>query len=314
MILVTGGTGFVGRSVLRRLAEAGAPVRTLLRPAPRTPRLPLGVSMEVALAALSDVRGLRAALVGVEAVIHLASSERSGLGADLVETEVEGTRNLVQAAVDAGVKRFIYVSHIGVDRASAYPLMRAKAGAEEAIRRSGINHTILRSAVLFGPGDSLTTGTAVMLSLSPLVFPIPGDGTTLLQPLWVEDLAMCIVWALDEPAAAGTVYEVGGPEFLTFSQVVRLVMDATGTRRILATARPPFLRALASVLERLLPYPPVTTLWLDYLAINHTAELSTLPQEFGLHPARMEAQLDYLGNRNWSWEFLGRQFRGREGR
>lgn len=309
MFLVTGGTGFVGRSVLRRLREDGHGVRTLLRPARASPNLPRGVSTEVTLSSLLDPRGLRASLVGVEAVIHLAGSEKQAGREDPMAADVEGTRNLAAAAADAGVRRILYLSHLGANRASAYPLMRAKALAEEHIRQCGVPSTILRPGAVFGPGDSFTTWLAMGLAISPLVFPIPGDGSTLLQPLWVEDLATCITWALEEPATSGQIYEIGGPEFLTFLQVVRLVMQVTGTRRILAPVRPPYLRAAAWVAERLLPRPPLTTIWLDYLAANRTAEVGTLPRVFRLQPARMEQHLDHLRGRNWGWDLLGRQFR-----
>jgi uncharacterized protein YbjT (DUF2867 family) len=308
MLLVTGGTGFVGRSVLGRLKEAGHPVRTLLRPSRRSPSLPRGVATEVALSSLLDRRGLRASLVGVETIIHLAGTEKRAGREDPMAADVEGTRNLAEAAADAGVRRILYLSHLGANRASAYSLMRAKALAEEHVRRCGVPSTILRPGAVFGPGDSFTTWVAMGLAISPLVFPMPGDGSTLLQPLWVEDLATCITWALEEPATNGQTYEIGGPEFLSFLQVVRLVMEVTGTRRILAPVRPPYLRAAAWVAERVLPQPPLTTVWLDYLAESRTAELSTLPRVFRLQPARMEQHLDYLRGRNWGWDLLARQF------
>lgn len=309
MILVTGGTGFLGRSVLRRLAEDGFPVRTLLRPSHRSPNLPRGVATEVTLAALSDPRGLRASLVGVETVIHLASAEKSGDRSDQASVDVEGTRNLAEAAAEAGVRRLVYVSHLGANRSSAYPLLRAKAQAEDYIRRSGVGFTILRSAVAFGPGDRFTCWLAMSLAIAPFVFLLPGDGSTLLQPIWVEDVATCISWALEEAATVNQTYEIGGPEFLSFAQAVRLVMQAAGIRRILLSARQPLLRGMAATFERLLPRPPISVSWLDYLAANRTAELSTLPRVFGLQPARMESHLDYLKGPNWGWEFLARQFR-----
>jgi NADH dehydrogenase len=309
MILVTGGTGFLGRSVLRRLAGDGYPVRTLLRPSHKSPNLPRGVATEVTLAALSDQRGLRASLVGVETVIHLAGAEKSADRADLASVDVEGTRNLAEAAAEAGVRRLVFVSHLGASRSSAYPLLRAKAQAEDHIRRSGVAFTILRAAVAFGPGDSFTCWLAMSLAIAPFVFPLPGDGSSLLQPIWVEDVATCISWALEDAGTVNQTYEIGGPEFLTFAQAVRMVMQAAGIRRILVSARQPLLRGMAATFERLLPRPPVSTSWLDYLAANRTAELSTLPRVFGLQPARMETHLDYLKGHNWGWEFLARQFR-----
>jgi NADH dehydrogenase len=186
------------KALVRQLVEVGREVRILLRPSPRTPDLPIGVPVDVAVSSLNDERGLRAALVGVDTVYHLAGVERRGAYANLMSVDIQGTRNVVYAAVDAGVDRIFYVSHLGADRASAYPVPKIKAIAEEYIRRSGLDYTILRSAILYGPKDGFTTGLARLLSAMPLFFLLPSDGRTLLQPLWVEDLVTCLTWALDD--------------------------------------------------------------------------------------------------------------------
>src|SRR5512139_169032 len=119
MILLTGGTGFIGRAMARQLVETGHKVRILLRPSPRTPKLPVGVPVEVAVSSLDDVRGLRAAMRDVEVVYHLAGGEGEGGRANLQAVDIDGTRNLAGAAADAGVGRIFYISHFGADRASA---------------------------------------------------------------------------------------------------------------------------------------------------------------------------------------------------
>ncbi|HNK62982.1 MAG TPA: NAD(P)H-binding protein, partial [Anaerolineales bacterium] len=136
MILVTGATGFIGRTLVRQLSTIGYPLRALIRPSPRTPRLPKGVPIEVAVVSLSDTRGLRAAMRDVETVIHLASAENQGARGNLLATDIQGTQNLVEAAADAGVDRFIYLSHLGAARASGYPVFKSKGIAEEHIRGS----------------------------------------------------------------------------------------------------------------------------------------------------------------------------------
>jgi len=314
MLLLSGGTGFVGRSLLRHLGEAGLPVRILLRPSKSSPDLPRGVTTEVALAGLSDRRGLRAAMVGVDRVIHLASPDGERLTAGTVAAEAEGALNLGEAASDAGVTRLVFVSHLGADRASAYPSLRATAIAEEHLRRSGVPLTILRAAVTYGPGDVFTTSIAMLLAVSPFLFPIPGDGKVLLQPLWVEDLARCLVWALDDPAFIGATVELGGPEHLTLREIIELILRTMGTRKALAGVRPPYLRAAAWAMERLLPDSPATTAWIDYLAAGRTTDLNSASRAFRLQPARMERRLDYLHGRNWGWELPARQLRRLRGR
>jgi len=308
MLLVTGGTTFIGRAVLRNLSTYGYSIRTLLEPAIESPLLPPGVSVDVALSSLDDERGIRAAMVDVSAVIHLAGT---GLGHTFDDPEIvdaEGTRVLVKAAEEAGVERFIYQSTLGADPASAYPQIRAKAIAENHIRNSSLPFTILRSAVLFGPDDSLTTSLAMLMAGSPLFFPIPGDGSTVMQPLWVEDLATCIGWSLDEQETKGGTFELGGPEYFTLRQIVTMVMRAASITRIIIPTRPPYLRGVSWLMERALRYSPVSTYLLDYLAVNRTTDLDTLPRLFGLSPTRMEDRLDHLREKNWGWELLRRQF------
>lgn len=269
--------------------------------------------MHVALSSLMDTRGLRAAMVGVGTVIHLSAiGPLAGVGRDL-NGEVEGTRNLAQAAADAGVSRFIFLSIIGADRASAYHLLRTIARAERYIEGSGIPHSILRISQVYGPGDPFTTGLAAMLSISPGILFIPGEGDMLLQPLWVEDLATSIQWMVNGKTVDRPTIELGGPEYFSLRQMIEMVSSNTGTSRILVPVRPPYLRAMTLVLERLLPAPPVSRHWLDYLAANRISPLDTIPRVFGLQPARIEERLGYLREVNWGWRFVRRQFQGRSG-
>jgi NADH dehydrogenase len=307
MILVTGGTGFIGRELIQRLISSGYQVRTLLRPSQISPNLPSGLPLDVALSSLLDPRGVRAALIDADTVIHLAGSDRFGFRSNVMENEVEGTRVLADAANEAGVKRLIFLSHIGTSLTSAYKLLRAKALSEENIIRSKTPYTILRTSLVFGADDHFTTSLAMMLSITPGFFPIPGDGTTQIQPLALEDLVTSIIWTLDDSATLNQKYEIGGPEYLTFREVVEMVMDKTRSRRILLQVRPPFLRAGAWILEKLFRIPPINTFWLDYLAVNRTTDLETLPRVFGLHPGRMSNNLEYLSNKRWMGKFLSFQ-------
>lgn len=299
MILVTGGTGFIGRRLIQHLTDMGHAVRTLIRPSPRTPNLPLGVAVEAAVSGLTDVRGLRAAMVGVDTVYHLASGEWRGPRASLLEIDIRGTQAVVEAAADAGVRRIFFTSHLGADRASAYPVLKAKAIAEEHVRRSGLDYTIVRSAIVYGPGDGFTTGLARILSAIPAFFLMPGDGSVLLQPLWIEDLATCLAWALEDPDTRNHTYELGGPEYLSFQQILELVMNASGLHRRVIGLRPPYLRSLTVILESMFPGLPVSVYWLDYLAANRTCSLDTAPRTFHLIPARMSQRLEYLSGQKW---------------
>jgi NADH dehydrogenase len=310
MILVTGGTGFIGKALIRNLVEAGYPVRTLIRPSARSPALPFGVPVEVAVCSLSDARGLRAAMVGVDVVYHLAGVERRGAYADLVAVDIEGSRLVSEAAADAGVKRLFFLSHLGADRASAFPVLKAKAIAEEYIRRSGVGYTILRSAIVFGPNDGFTTGLARLISVIPSVFLLPGNGRSLIQPLWVEDLVTCMTWALEDETTRDQTFELGGPEYFSFIQVAEMIMQTCDVRRRLVPTRPPYLRGLTVLFEAIFPGLPISVYWLDYLAANRTCALDTIPRLFHLMPSRMSQRLDYLQKTDWRGSFLSSLFRG----
>jgi NADH dehydrogenase len=253
----------------------------------------------VAVVGLGDVRGLRAALRDVDVIIHLASVEHQGRNANLLATDIRGTNNLAEAAKQAGVDRFIYLSHIGADRASAFPVHKAKGIAEEYIRKSGVPHTIVRSSVVFGPEDHFTTNLASLLRHAPGIFPLPGDGQTRIQPLWVEDLVTCLIWAMENPDAINETYEIGGSEYFTLRQTLETILPVIGKRRLLISVSPPILRALIVTLETFIPRFPASSFWVDYYAVHRTCPVDNLPRIFGLMPARFTYRLDYLAHTPW---------------
>ncbi|HEY5730026.1 MAG TPA: NAD-dependent epimerase/dehydratase family protein [Anaerolineales bacterium] len=300
MILVTGATGFIGRVLVRQLTETGQRVRVLLRPSPRSPRLPKGVPVEVAVVGLDDERGLRAAMRGVDQIYHLASAAAQGRRGNIFKTDIEGTRALAQVAKNADVERFVYLSHIGSDRASAFPVHKVKGIAEEHIRKSGVPYTIIRSSVVFGPEDHFTSTLSTLIRATPGILPIPGDGRTLLQPLWVEDLATCLVWALQNPDTVNQTYDIGGGEYFTIRSILETIMEVTHTRRLIVPISPPYMRALFVTLDAFTPGFNVPTYWIDYVAVNRTCPVDNLPRTFGLMPARFAHRLNYLERKPFS--------------
>ncbi|MCL4258694.1 MAG: NAD(P)H-binding protein [Anaerolineales bacterium] len=302
MILVTGGPGFIGQRLIDRLVQEGHQVRALIRPSSRSPQLPHGVAVQAAISSLADTRGLRAALVGVDTVYHLAGIDWADPGDDLRATDIDGTRNLLQAAQDAGVKRLVYLSHLDADRAAAYPALKTKGIAEEFIRQSPIPHTILRSAIVYGPNDHFTTRLAQLLAYVPRVFLMPSDGAALLQPIWVEDLVTCLAWCLEDDETLGQTYQVGGPEHISYKRIIELVMERSAQPRRLLPIRPSYLRLLNVLLHTLAPRLPVSSYWLDYLAADRICELDVVPRVFHLMPARFQQRMEYLQGVDWKAE------------
>jgi len=299
MILVTGATGFIGRALVRHLSDAGQQVRVLLRSSPKSPRLPRGVPVEVAVASLNDERAVRAALRGVHQIYHLASASTEGRRGNLLKTDIEGTRTLAQVAASADIERLIFLSHIGADRASAFPIQKSKGIAEEHIRKSGVPYTIIRSSVIFGPEDRFTNNLSRLLRTVPGFFPIPSDGRTLLQPLWVEDLVTCMLWALQNPEMVNQTYEIGGGEYFTLRQVLEKLMDVSHAHRMFVPLPTPWMRALLVLLDAFIPNFNISTYWLDYVAVNRTCPVDNMPRIFGLMPARFGYRLDYLARKPW---------------
>lgn len=296
MILVTGGTGFIGGELVKHLHQAGVPYKLLLQPNARQDLFPRGMGINVALTSLSDARGVRASLQDVDVIYHLAGVERSGYLADFQSLEVDGIRNLTEAAVNAGVKRFFYLSHLGADRASAYSLMKAKGIAESTIKSSGLNYTIIRVSMVYGEGDHFTRSLANLIRKIPFITPVPGDGQVLLQPLWVEDLVTSLQWALDMKSTENTILQVGGPEHLSFMDVLRQISTAIQKKRTFAVFNPVRLANVMQYMENRVEDLPNTLFWNEYLAENRICALDSMPRTFGINPARFSQNLGYLNH------------------
>ncbi len=304
MILIAGATNFVGRAVARRLAAEGRPFRCLLRPSPYPQRLPTGLSFSAVSAPLSDVEALREALDGITAVIHV-TREEDRLDERALYTHTEGTENLLEAAKSAGATRFLYLSRLGATAASAYPLFRIKGESEIRVHESGLDQTILRAAVIYGAEDAFTTRLVMLAKMIPIVLPIPDVGMVRFQPLWVEDLARCIVATIDRTDLSDKTVVLGGAEHYSIEQMTRRVLAAAGMRRYLLHVTMPLMRAGSRLLRTLLARNPTPMWWLDLATVGSAAELGAIPKHFGFEPQPLAQSLSYLRlRRPWRREFI----------
>lgn len=303
MILIAGATNFVGRAVARQLAAQGREIRCLVQPSRYQQQLPTDLSFSTVSASLTDVPALRTAMQDVTAVLHLTREEDYPYRT--IESHVEGTTNLLEAAQVAGVTRLIYLSRLGATAASAYPLFRIKGEAEITIDESGFDYTILRTAVVYGPDDAFTTRLVMLAKMAPLVLPVPDVGMVRFQPLWVEDLARCIVASIDRDDLIGRMVTVGGPEHYTIEQMIRRVLDAAGMHRYLLHVSMPLMRGGSDFLGSLLVHNPAPLWWLDLAAAGSATELGAIPKHFNFEPCQFAQCLSYLRRkRPWRRDFI----------
>jgi uncharacterized protein YbjT (DUF2867 family) len=226
VLLLTGATGLVGSALLPRLIASGRPVRCLVRDPRR-----LGaerVRVQLALGDLSDPPSFRNALRGVDTVVHLAAAIRDQPGGSIEELNAVATWRMVQAARQAGVARFVFFSAQSASTHNRTRFMRAKALAERAVAESGVPHTIFAPSIVYAPGDVFLT-LLERMALLPVV-PISGSGRALFQPIWAQDVADCVMAALERPAGQER-YELSGPETLSYDAIVELVLRAAGRPR-----------------------------------------------------------------------------------
>jgi len=294
MILVTGGTGFVGSHLIKRMRQEGFPVRALVRnPAKATVLRNLGV--EVLPGDVADKSSLEKAVQGIERVVHLVGIIQEAPGATFRGVHVDGTRNLTEAARKAGVRHFLYQSALGTRANATSRYHRTKWEAEELVRGSGIPSTILRPSLIYGPGDQFTIRLSEMIRLSP-VLPVIGSGRSKVQPLFINDMASCIMKAVSSDAYVNELYELGGPEQLSYEEVTRAIAAALGISRPALHLPLFFMQSMAQVMETVLPKPPVTTDQLIMLQEDTVCSMKDIRDAFGVEPITFQKGLSTFLN------------------
>ncbi|MFH1140271.1 MAG: complex I NDUFA9 subunit family protein [Chloroflexota bacterium] len=291
-VLVTGATGFVGRHVVQALVEHGMRVQAV---AHRNGHelVAAGEGVEVCYADVTEPGSWQAAMEGVDAVVHLVAiiRERGDLTFDRVNHQ--GTAHVVAAAHQAGVRCFVHLSAIGVQDDPRFPYLQSKMRGEQAVIQSGIPCTILRGSILFGHGDEFINTLAGVVRMSPLV-PVAGNGMTRFQPIHVQDMAMCLVQALERDDLRGQTIEIGGPAYLTYDQIMGVIARTYGRWRRSVHVPLPVMRRLVWVMEKTMPHPLATTHQLSMLAFDNIAQLDTVERVFGFTPRPLEGNIDYV--------------------
>lgn len=255
-VAVFGGSGFLGKSIVRRLLDAGCRVRVVTRRSRRPVAANGAGAVETVQADVCDEAAVRAALKEVDAVVNAVSLYVETRDYRFRDIHVSAAGRLASLANEAGIRTLVHISGIGVDIRSASAYVRARAEGEKAVTAAFPQATLLRPSVLFGPDDAFL-GTLAAITRLPVI-PLFGRGATRLQPVHVDDVALAVVQAMREPAATvGRCFELGGAEILSYRDIIKAVLHHTGHRRALLPVPFPVWHGLA-FLAGILPQPPLT--------------------------------------------------------
>jgi len=284
MVLVTGGTGFVGRHLIQRMRKEGIAIRAVVKTLDKAQSLEaLGVNLIQG--DITDKASLEKAVIGVDRVIHLVGIIQETPHVTFQGVHVEGTRNILDAAKRAAVHHFFYQSALGTRPAAKSTYHKSKWEAEELVRSSGIPYTIMRPSLIYGSGDGFTTRLSGMIKLSPFL-PVIGSGTSKVQPIFINDVVSCILKAMTSNSFSNEIYEIGGPEQLTYEEVTLTLAKALGVRR--PTVHLPLfcMKPVARILEALLPVPPLTTDQLTMIQEDNICSMQDINDAFGIEPVK----------------------------
>ena len=289
-IFVTGGTGFVGRGILRELHRQGFSIRCLVRPGSEA-KLPLRDGVEIVHGDLRESASLESAASGCGAVIHLVGIIREFPRQEITfqNLHVEATRQVLKIARTSGVSRYLHMSALGVRKGAAAAYHRSKWEAEELVRNSGLPFTIFRPSVIVGPEGEFMRMISRLVRLAPLV-PVIGDGRYRLQPVALETVAKGFVAALRSREAEGKTFDVAGPDPVTYNEFLDIVGTCLG-KKVRRLHHPLVLmRPLVSVLEKS-PFFPLTSDQLTMLLENNTTDPTLFYRTLDLESISLEETL-----------------------
>ncbi|HUA56390.1 MAG TPA: complex I NDUFA9 subunit family protein [Candidatus Sulfotelmatobacter sp.] len=290
VVTVFGGSGFIGRTLIKRLAKTGAVIRVPVRNPERAKVLkPMGDVGQITPFRI-DIRSdheIAAAIAGSDAVVNLIGILYERGASRFALAHAEAPARMAAAAHHAGVDRFVHVSAIGADPGSPSAYARSKAAGEAAVRAALPDAVILRPSIVFGPEDDFFNRFAALAQLLPAL-PLIGGGHTRFQPVYVGDVADAIMVALNDPGTAGKTFELGGPRVYSFKALMELLLSEIQRRRLLVPL--PFgLAALQALFLELLPVPPLTRDQVKLLAHDTVVGTGSLTlRDLGITPTAVE--------------------------
>ena len=300
IVAIAGGSGFIGRAIARRIAAIPSTTVRVLTRNPESAHAKLKIqNCDFAQADVTLSVSLKEALKGVSAVVNATQFdgypiENPRRGLTFERIDFGGTTALLEAARHDGVAQFIYISGAAADENSGHPAFRAKGLAERAIRESGLTYTIFRPSLVYGPEDQVLNRFVRALRMVP-IFPVPGTGRQKVQPVLVDDLAACVALALSGRGSNGT-YDVGGPELMTFDEMMHHVMEAAHLSRPIFHIPENAMRAAGMICE-MLPTPPLSRDAVTFVTADNACNIEPLLRDFGIQLTPMKTGLAYLAKK-----------------
>jgi NADH dehydrogenase len=262
----------------------GQEVRVVARSAREVP------GVELVTGDITDPTAVGRAVSGCSAVIHLVGIIREKESNTFRRVHVQGTETVVAACREHGVRRLLHMSALGAREAARSRYHRSKWRAEGAVLDSGLATTIFRPSLIFGQGSAFIAQLRDLVSGWPVV-PVIGDGMSLTQPIWVEDVVSCFLAALGNEETIGQAYELGGPEALAFEQLLDVVAEAEGIDTVKAHLPLWLVKPVTAVLGRLSSRFPLTPDSLAMLTEDNVCDIEVMRRTFGLEPARLGEHL-----------------------
>ncbi|HVH85678.1 MAG TPA: complex I NDUFA9 subunit family protein [Terriglobales bacterium] len=288
-IFLTGATGFVGSHLLRRLLRDGYEVQALVRRRGALAGAGSGVLKEVEGDILSQ--NLAQSMTGCDAAINLVGIIYEQGRQTFEAIHHQGTRNLVKAARQAGVSRFVQMSALGARPQNATEYHTSKFAAEEEVRNSGLSWVVLRPSLIFGRGSAFVQQMIKVMRVAPLIRPVPGTGEYRFRPVHVEDVAECFAQSLTNPQAVGRTIDLVGGEELTLNEITDEIASCMNIRKTVVHLPMSLMKMAAAVFSLLPVDPPVTSVQLRMLKEGSAADPGPMKQVFGIDPTAFGARL-----------------------
>ncbi len=288
-IAVTGGSGFVGRHLVNRLLKENHEITVLTnrKPAPNF----FGKKVRAVSGSVHNLSELLPSFQRNQVVFHLVGIIAETRTNTFEKTVAEGTKNVVEACRETGVKRIIYLSALGTSKNAQTAYHRTKFLAEQSVISSGLEWVIFRASIIYGKDDGFLTIMSKIIRMLPFV-PIFGDGKYQLQPIHIDDVTEAMAQAAENPNADEQIIDLGGPEQLEYLQVMNYIKRSMGKKRL--NFHIPFgvIKPVATLMELFLKPAPLTKDQLTMLKMGNTGNISKMKALFGIEPIRFEDGLN----------------------